>query len=191
MAGLLSGPETNQSPWVPKRGVPSPNISPKPKARKAMDETANTMKFLPNTATTFLARQNPASNMAKPRFMKKTKKAVTRTQMVSMATLASPSLSASSLVNGTVTAASFASWASATAGPASTPTRAASKKNPHASLQNPVMTPPSWVRSGIPVSVDDAIRHQEGQEPCQRAATGPATGNARGYRPLGREGRAG
>jgi len=80
---LLSAPPTNQSPCVPKSWVPSPNMRPKPRTRKATEETANTMKFLASTVTVFLARQNPDSTIANPRPVKKTRNAVTSVQIVS------------------------------------------------------------------------------------------------------------
>jgi hypothetical protein len=111
----LSAPPTNQMPWVPKMGLPSPNMIPKPITRKAIEETANTMKFLARMVTTFLARQKPDSTLANPRFMKNTRKAVTSTHTVSMATLASPTLAVRSLIGSTGSAglasAGFASVA--------------------------------------------------------------------------------
>ena len=50
---------------------------------------AKTMKFFERMLTVFLARQNPDSTSAKPRFMKNTRDAVSTTQMVSSATVSS------------------------------------------------------------------------------------------------------
>jgi hypothetical protein len=47
------------------------------------------MKFLDRMLTVFLARQNPDSTSAKPRFMKKTSDAVNTTQIVSSAIVSS------------------------------------------------------------------------------------------------------
>ena len=47
---------------------------------------ANTMKFFARMLTAFLARHNPDSTMAKPRFMKKTRNAVNSTHAVSTPT---------------------------------------------------------------------------------------------------------
>src|SRR3990172_8718432 len=95
VAGLPSAPPRNQSPCVPNSGVPSPNMMPKPTARKAIDETANTTKFFARIVTVFLARQKPDSTAAKPRFMKKTRNAAASTHTVSMATLASAAFASS------------------------------------------------------------------------------------------------
>ena len=87
MAGLLSTPPRNQ-PARPTNGLPSPNISPKPTAQKAIDATANTMKFFARMFTAFLDWHRPVSSVAKPAFMKNTRHAVTTTHRVSNATLA-------------------------------------------------------------------------------------------------------
>ncbi len=65
---------------------PSPNIRPKPMTQNAIDDTANTTKFLARMLTAFFAWHRPASSKAKPAFMKKTRKAVTITHRVSAAT---------------------------------------------------------------------------------------------------------
>ena len=69
---------------VPIKGLSPPNIRPQPNSMKPRDEMANTMKFLDRMLTVFLARARPASTEAKPRFMKKTRMAASRTQKVSM-----------------------------------------------------------------------------------------------------------
>jgi hypothetical protein len=71
-----------------RRGFPSPNIRPKPTAKKAIEATANTMKFLARMFTAFLAWHSPVSSVAKPAFMKNTRQAATTTHKVSRATLA-------------------------------------------------------------------------------------------------------
>ena len=68
---------------------PSPNMMAKPNIQKAMDESPKTTKFFPRILTAFLPRQNPASTQPNPAFIQKTRKAVTRTQMVSTATFSS------------------------------------------------------------------------------------------------------
>jgi hypothetical protein len=50
---------------------------------------AKTMKFFERILTVFLARQNPDSTSAKPRFMKNTRAAVSKTQTVSIPTFRS------------------------------------------------------------------------------------------------------
>jgi hypothetical protein len=50
---------------------------------------ANTMKFFDRMLTVFLARQNPDSTRANPRFMKNTSDAVKSTQIVSRAIVSS------------------------------------------------------------------------------------------------------
>ena len=50
---------------------------------------AKTMKFFDKMLTVFLLLQNPDSTNAKPRFMKKTREAVSTTQMVSNAIVSS------------------------------------------------------------------------------------------------------
>src|SRR3970040_1377993 len=69
VAGLLSAPLKNQSPFAPMKPVPSPNIRPQPTSKNAIDVTANTMKFFDRMFAVFLARQRPDSSRAKPRFM--------------------------------------------------------------------------------------------------------------------------
>jgi len=67
--------------------LPSPNINPQPKIQKAMDDIPNTIKFFASMLTVFFERQSPDSSMAKPKFMKNTRKAVKRTHTVSNAIL--------------------------------------------------------------------------------------------------------
>ena len=58
---------------------------------------AKTMKFFERMLTVFLARQNPDSTSAKPRFMKNTSAAVRTTQTVSRATVSSSGVFAAAL----------------------------------------------------------------------------------------------
>ena len=53
------------------------------------------MKFFDRMLTVFLARQNPDSTSAKPRFMKNTRDAVNNTQIVSIPTFRSAGVCAS------------------------------------------------------------------------------------------------
>src|SRR3989338_8777002 len=69
--------------------VPLPNMRPYPNTQKAIEETANTMKFLERMFVEFLTRQNPVSTHANPRFMKNTSIAVMSTHSVSATTLGS------------------------------------------------------------------------------------------------------
>lgn len=59
---------------VPRMGLPPPNMMP-PSRRRPGEETAKTIKFLERMLTVFFARANPASTLAKPRFIKKTRMA--------------------------------------------------------------------------------------------------------------------
>src|SRR3990172_13202161 len=117
MAGLLSAPVAKKRPLRPKNAVPPPNMSPKPSARNAREETANTTKFLKRMLTQFLARQKPDSTSPKPRFMKKTRNAASITQMVSMAIFWLAMASAISFVKAGAGVAG-AAWAGADAGAA-------------------------------------------------------------------------
>jgi hypothetical protein len=83
----LSRPLTNHRPLVPRKLLPSPNIRPQPRMKKASEEHPKTMKFFARMFTQFFARARPDSTIAKPRFMKNTRKAVSRTHIVSMAIL--------------------------------------------------------------------------------------------------------
>src|SRR3989338_2158195 len=69
--------------------LPSPNMSPKPMTQKAMEETANTMKFFERMFVEFFTRQKPVSTHPKPRFMKNTSIAGINTQSVSATTFGS------------------------------------------------------------------------------------------------------
>src|SRR3972149_5777972 len=132
VAGLPSAPPRNQSPCVPNSGVPSPNMMPKPTARKAIDETANTTKFFARIVTVFLARQKPDSTEAKPRFMKNTRNAVASTHTVSTATLRSVAFA--SRVLGGAAAAPPAAFPCASAAPPAVsipPTSRAATAPPH------------------------------------------------------------
>jgi len=71
------------------RTLPSPNISPNPTSQNASAATPNTTKFFARMLTAFFERQSPLSNIAKPAFMKNTRKAVTSTHIVSRATFVS------------------------------------------------------------------------------------------------------
>src|SRR3989337_3886708 len=62
---------------------------PNPTNEKKTIETQKTITFLEIIFTAFFERHNPDSTMANPRFIKNTRKAVTRTQTVSAANLAS------------------------------------------------------------------------------------------------------
>ncbi len=68
------------------KGLPFPNMSPQPMNQNDIDAMAKTMKFFARMLTAFLARHNPDSTMAKPRFMKKTRNAVNSTHAVSTPT---------------------------------------------------------------------------------------------------------
>ena len=59
----------------------------KPIAQNAIDDSANTMKFLARMLTAFLARHRPVSSVAKPAFMKNTSMPAIITHSVSSATL--------------------------------------------------------------------------------------------------------
>ena len=59
-----------------------PNISPKPTSQKTGVPMQKSMRFFIRMLPVFLARVNPASHMANPACMKKTRAAPTRTQMV-------------------------------------------------------------------------------------------------------------
>ena len=65
-------------------GLSPPNIRPQPKSRKPRDETAKTIKFLDRMLTVFFDRAKPASTLAKPKFMKKTRIAARNTHSVSI-----------------------------------------------------------------------------------------------------------
>src|SRR5258708_2732001 len=87
-SGFLRAPDT-PPPADPMPPPPSPNISANPASQNARDATANTTKFFARMLTAFFERQSPLSNIAKPAFMKNTRKAVTSTHMVSSATFVS------------------------------------------------------------------------------------------------------
>src|SRR3989338_6130056 len=69
--------------------VPLPNMRPYPNTQKAIEETANTMKFLERMFVEFLTRQKPVSTHANPKFMKNTSIAVNNVHIVSATTLGS------------------------------------------------------------------------------------------------------
>ena len=69
---------------VPIKGLFPPNIIPQPRSRKPREDTANTIKFLDNIFTVFFALAKPASTLAKPKFIKKTRIAARNTHSVSI-----------------------------------------------------------------------------------------------------------
>src|SRR3990172_1194578 len=94
-------------------GEPLPNMIPNPMIQKNAVVTAKTMKFFDKMLTQFLARQNPDSTQAKPRFMKNTSIAVINTQTVSIPTLRSATNCAVGSAAVSTTVASSTSCASA------------------------------------------------------------------------------
>ena len=66
----------------PKSAVPAPNMMPKPKSQYSGVPIQKSMRFFMRMLPVFLARVKPASHMAKPACMKKTRAAPRSTQMV-------------------------------------------------------------------------------------------------------------
>ena len=64
------------------RAPEPPNMMPKPTSQKTGVPMQKSMRFFIRMLPVFLARVNPASHMANPACMKKTRAAPTRTQMV-------------------------------------------------------------------------------------------------------------
>jgi hypothetical protein len=98
-------------------------MRPKPRIRNAIEETANTTKFLKRMFTVFFARQKPDSTRAKPRFMKKTRNAAIITQRVSMAIFWLAMASAISFVKAGAASPAAAAPSAARAGRAATAAR--------------------------------------------------------------------
>ncbi len=83
---LLSAPDAKNNPSSPNKPLPLPNITPQPRIQNDNDAMANTIKFFAKMFTVFFTRHKPDSTMAKPKFMKNTKNAVTMTHIVSSPT---------------------------------------------------------------------------------------------------------